>query len=95
MTYINPLAPALSQSFSTQQELSADKIRGQRARQIAPRDVAAQTDQFEHKIESPEQASPIHDEARQKRQSRNRRQRRLHGESTEEHGEPAHIDLKA
>ena len=67
MNYIHPLANALGQSFATQQEMSAEKVRG--TRRAATRSRASQADQFEHQIESPEEAAAIHEEAR-KRQAR-------------------------
>ena len=94
MTYINPLANALPQSFATQHEMSADKTRHMRAQPFVPRGAPAPIDQFEHQVESPEEAAPIHEEARQKRQPRGRRQQHIEEEPTEEDGEPAHIDLK-
>ena len=95
MTYIHPLANALSQSFATQHEMSAEKTRQMRAVLTAPPTAAPQADQFEHQIESSEEAGPVHDEARQKRQPRGRRQRHREDESNKEQAEPEHIDLKA
>jgi hypothetical protein len=96
MTYIHPLANALPQSFATQHELSAEKTRQMRAVPIPPRGVAtSQADQFEHQIESSEEAAPVHEEARQKRQSRGRRQRHHEDEPRDEQAEPEHIDVKA
>ncbi len=94
MTYINPLANALPQSFATQQEMSAEKTRRTRPVPTSARSTP-QTDQFEHQIESPEQAAPIHDEARQNRQQRGSRQRHVQENASEENGEAAHLDLKA
>jgi len=95
MTYINPLANALPQSFAAHQELSTDKTRQMREKLLlVPQSAAPQTDQFEHQIENAQEAAPIHEEARQKRQPRGRRQQHLEEEPTEEEAEPAHIDLK-
>jgi hypothetical protein len=93
MNYIHPLANALGQSIVTQQEMSAEKAR--RARETRTPSRTPQADQFEHQIESPEEAAAIHEEARQKRQQRGRRQRHLRDETSDEGKEPAHIDLKA
>jgi len=95
MNYIHPLANALPQSFATQHELSAEKMRQARGMLVPPRTAAPQADQFEHQIESSEEAAAIHEEARQKRQQRGRRQQHHEDEKTEEGGEPSHIDLKA
>jgi hypothetical protein len=94
MTYINPLANALPQSFAAQHHLSADKSRLLREQIVPPRTVPERTDQFEHQIESPEEAAPTHEEARQKRQSRGRRQRHAEDEATREDEKSEHIDLR-
>ena len=95
MTYINPLASALSHSLTAHHELSSDKTRQLRGRPVAPRGSLAQADQFEHQVESPEEAAAIHEEARKKRQPRGHRQQHLEDEPAEEDQKPEHIDLKA
>ena len=95
MTYIHPLANALPQSFATQHEMSAEKTRQMRAVLTAPPTAAPQADQFEHQIESSEEAAPVHEEARQKRRPRDRRQRHHEDKSNEEQAAPEHIDVKA
>ena len=94
MTYINPLANALPQSFAAQHHMSADKSRLVREQLVPPRIAPERTDQFEHQVESPEEAAPTHEEARQKRQSRNRRQPHGDDEQTQEKETPEHIDLR-
>jgi len=94
MIYIHPLANALPQSFVTQREMSAEKVRQARGIPTPYRNAASQADQFEHQIESSEQTAAIHEEARQKRQQRGRRQRHHQDETPREGGEQDHIDLK-
>jgi hypothetical protein len=95
MTYINPLAISLPQSFVVEHESSTEKTRQKPATPPASRSAAAQGDHFEHTVESPEGDAPIHEEARQKRQQQGRRRRHHQEEPTEAGTEPAHIDLKA
>jgi hypothetical protein len=96
VTYINPLANALPQSLSTQKQLSVDKTREARhSRFQLPSVVAGEADQFEHHVESSEEAAPIHEEARQKRQSRGRGQPRPKEELPKDGDERGHINLTA
>ncbi len=95
MTYINPLANALPQSFATQHEMSATKTRQMRGAALIQQGPAAQVDQFEPQVQSTEEAAPIHEEGRQKRQPRGRRQQHLEEEPVEEDEKPEHIDFTA
>ena len=92
MTYINPLANALPQSFATQQQLSADKTRQIRKAQVQTRNGAAETDQFEHQVEGAEEVAAIHEEAPNKRDSRKKKRPAQDPSAGQE---PEHIDLTA
>jgi hypothetical protein len=92
MTYINPLANALPQSFATQQQLSAEKTPRTRKPPVQAKTTVPETDQFEHQVESPEEMATIHEEAPRKRDDR--KQRRQAEKPDSEEGAD-HIDLTA
>ena len=66
MELINQLAAPLAQSAQVARQQSSEKTQQIRRAQIARKNVAAaQSDTFEHTVESAEAITPVHDEQRQ------------------------------
>lgn len=65
MELINQLAAPLAQSAQVARQQTSEKTQQIRRAQAARKNVAAQSDTFEHTVESTEEVTAIHDEQRQ------------------------------
>jgi hypothetical protein len=65
MTHLNPLGMSLQASQAQQRAAATEKDRQIAKAQTRAKDVAADSDRFEHQVESSEAFTAIHDEARQ------------------------------
>jgi len=84
MELINQLAAPLAQSAQVARQQSSEKTQQLRRAQTARKNVAAQSDTFEHTVENAEAITPIHDDQRhepepQPRRSKPKRAPRLLG----------------
>ena len=61
---INQLAAPLATSAAVARQQSSEKTQQINRAQTARKNVAAQSDTFEHQVESCEELSPIHDESK-------------------------------
>lgn len=95
MEIVNQIAGSLAQSVVVTRQQSADKSRQIRRAQTLSKDVAAPSDSFEHKVESTEELTPVHDE--QKRQEPRRKSKRSHPPAPDQpsDGDAPRIDLTA
>ena len=72
MEIINQLAAPLAQSAQVARQQTSEKTQQIRRAQTARKNAAAQSDTFEHTVESTEEITPIHDEQRQPQDPRAR-----------------------
>lgn len=92
MTDFNPLAGAILGSAQVQQQSDLQKQRQLRRAQTLRKNVAAQADQLDHQVESPEEPAPTddgpsdHPGRQKKRDPRN---------PANQDDDRPHIDLKA
>lgn len=92
MTDFNPLAGAILGSAQVQQQSDLQKQRQLRRAQILRKNSAAEADQLDHQVESPEQSAPVDDGPGEHPERQKKRDPR--GPNGSDESEP-HIDLKA
>ena len=98
MSQLNPLAGAILQSLQTQREAGVEKERQIRRAQVLEKDAAAQTDRFEHQVESSDELSSIGEEGKGRDPAkREQKPRDGAGEEDDDEGDQtdAHVDLTA
>jgi hypothetical protein len=96
MEIINQLAAPLATSAAVARQQTSEKTQQISRAQTARKNVAAQADTFEHQVESCEELSPIHDEAKdaKKRQQPDEGKKRRKPAANDADAPPA-LDIKA
>jgi hypothetical protein len=95
MPELNPLAGAILQSIQSQRQTGIEKERQVRRAQILEKDAAAQTDRFEHQVESSDELAQVNEEEKRREEAR-RGWKRKRTKDEESGGErDPHIDLTA
>ena len=91
MSQISPLASVIAQGLTAQRLMSVEKERQLRHEQVAQKNVAAESDHFEHQVESTEKVEAVNEDEGQKEQPDRQPPRR---QKKEDEDKP-HIDVKA
>lgn len=96
MTEVNPLAGAILAPTQAQRQLANDKRRQSRRAQVPHKSENGESEQHDHRVESPDIVTLIGDDAREHGEAEHHVQRRHDEEaatpSSEDDGTP-HIDI--
>ena len=92
MTDFNPLSGAILGSAEIQHQLGTEKQRQLRRAQALQKNVAAQDEQHDHQVESPEELHAVDDGGQEHPQQQKKNPRRSPSGKDDE---LPHIDLKA
>ena len=93
MSQLNPIATTILQSLQAQRQAGADKERQVRRDQLLEKNTAAESDRFEHQVESSEHVPAPNDE--QDPNEKNKRDQQQKPKDGAPDDEPPHLDLTA